>query len=1441
MHCASSFLFIALYLICKFWYTNWKLSHKFPPSIMSILGSRQFLLSVFALSTLAFVATVNVRDGASLSGQAIGKPQPEINAFTTSQCEEGVVIKANDHNQVRCSGTGTFPMFTGTFEKNDKLRFWGYEFNGDEPPFNGKFKVSRGELRVNPKYGIINKLGDFQRGKAYYFMTEQDLFFKCGEGLSLRKESISATIAVAVKSLATTDTATENQNDINLLRFEARAGAVEDVLLTTVAFADETDPKNLYNVVNYTLWVDTDDNGKVDTILEGNGVSDGNRVVMDNLKGGGYSIPAEKTIVFELHGDMASALTSSQMQLAFATTADKPYIKVETLDDGTGLSGIETDGKCNAESCQIFVTTQKSTEWRLTSQGNLLVKQDSTPLRSHQYLGGELGEPALRLTFRADSEPIDVTDIRLTDLRGSRSIDRLELYMQGATTPFAQATVGGCGNDVPANNGSTFCANMENQQFIVPENEEIDVIVRPRIKSDTNGGESGEQITVGLTLDTPQSIEARGFSYSNELSWNNGDGNMTGEIFVGTNGSSSELNKDIVGKENVIVMSKITSITNANPDPDWTPVPTGIAPIGQFKFGAANHSNSNNGMNDAVIDDIVFDIYSENIVIDPDSFRLYNKANPTVQTSCEYAVRGDSTLVVCENLSDSSIDTEIYQGSSITLVLEANIINSEISASQMSSLQVSLTNLGEIGNQETHIQWIDRDSGSSESHKWIEGFYDAIKSTGYDGAGGSGPDPTEAGSLFITQDSTPISNHQILGGTLSDPLLILNLRTDSEPIDVTYIGIDIEGEDQSIERLELYLEGSPTPFAHATFGGARDGDDLGANMHNQQFVIPEGEAMDVIVRALISSDQASGVSGDEFAIAVDQVLARGAESNNDLSINDADGVQEGEIFIGTPNPSEPNEAIIGLMNVVVLSKITSITNANPDPDWTPVPTGIAPIGQFKFGAANHSNSNNGMNDAVIDDIVFDIYSENIVIDPDSFRLYNKANPTVQTSCEYAVRGDSTLVVCENLSDSSIDTEIYQGSSITLVLEANIINSEISASQMSSLQVSLTNLGEIGNQETHIQWIDRDSGSSESHKWIEGFYDAIKSTGYEGAGGSGPVPTCNNNGVCDQNENCECSDCDGEQDGCIDGFICIDGTCDIPEAAEECGNGKLESKEECDDGNSTEGDGCSNTCMKEFCGDGIVQTAIGEQCDNGAVCSHDPSISCRANIDCNRCMLIIGAKTKRCGRDPYATICESDIHCTDVEKSNTCLYYTKLDPSCSSTCIKSEPICGNGKLEAKEQCDDNNEDDEDGCSSMCTVEDGWQCFGDPSECKIFIPTLSVPESTSVTLHSIKTQGDMILITYSKKFDTCAVLETSRGLMKVSISYLCRRGDNITSYIPITSATKEFVQPGIRARLCHIDQINFCSNTQFINNQSFGANILATFSKIPSVIASLLSLT
>lgn len=54
----------------------------------------------------------------------------------------------------------------------------------------------------------------------------------------------------------------------------------------------------------------------------------------------------------------------------------------------------------------------------------------------------------------------------------------------------------------------------------------------------------------------------------------------------------------------------------------------------------------------------------------------------------------------------------------------------------------------------------------------------------------------------------------------------------------------------------------------------------------------------------------------------------------------------------------------------------------------------------------------------------------------------------------------------------------------------------------------------------------------------------------------------------------------------------------------CGNSTLEGSEECDDGNTVSEDGCSDTCLNEFCGDGVLQAGLGETCDDGNTTSGD---------------------------------------------------------------------------------------------------------------------------------------------------------------------------------------------------------------------------------------------
>ena len=138
------------------------------------------------------------------------------------------------------------------------------------------------------------------------------------------------------------------------------------------------------------------------------------------------------------------------------------------------------------------------------------------------------------------------------------------------------------------------------------------------------------------------------------------------------------------------------------------------------------------------------------------------------------------------------------------------------------------------------------------------------------------------------------------------------------------------------------------------------------------------------------------------------------------------------------------------------------------------------------------------------------------------------------------------------------------------------------------------------------------------------------------------------------------------------------------AASTCGNGVIEFGENCEDGNTTSGDGCSSTCVIEshytcpvlgmpcihdvICGDRMIEGK--EECDDGNTTSGD---GCAA--DC----------TLECGwQCPPGAVCRA-------------------------------AKCGDGKVAGNEQCDDGNTTDGDGCGADCTLEskpaavaEGWVC-------------------------------------------------------------------------------------------------------------------------------------
>jgi cysteine-rich repeat protein len=125
----------------------------------------------------------------------------------------------------------------------------------------------------------------------------------------------------------------------------------------------------------------------------------------------------------------------------------------------------------------------------------------------------------------------------------------------------------------------------------------------------------------------------------------------------------------------------------------------------------------------------------------------------------------------------------------------------------------------------------------------------------------------------------------------------------------------------------------------------------------------------------------------------------------------------------------------------------------------------------------------------------------------------------------------------------------------------------------------------------------------------------------------------------------------------------------------CGNGVVESGEDCDDGNVKSGDGCSDVCRNEcwwyvnsgpvdVCGDGILDR--NERCDDGNTVSGDG--------------------------------CSGD--CLRIELGH---HFTSPGKPCT-------PLCGDGIVTPPETCDDGNDVDGDGCTRFCLVQPGWQCSG-----------------------------------------------------------------------------------------------------------------------------------
>lgn len=577
--------------------------------------------------------------------------------------------------------------------------------------------------------------------------------------ISGNKQRIAAAnLTIGVKNIGASDTSVKNVKNLNIFRFEARAGEAKDVLLTKVAFAANSG--SLLNGQNYTLWVDTNGDQTVDTVLQSGVTSQSSTITFSKIVNGGFVVAKEKTIIFEVHTDIAASLVENSNRNWLAIrfdTSSSSYIEAQDYVRGSSLSGINTNGTCST-TCDITVSdavAANSKAFLLVSQGDLFVINDTVSVKNHQLLGGTVSDEVFRLQFTAKNEAIDVYALQLS-VSGSlaTTVNSLELWFTTGTSAFATATTSGCGSDETfssagnngAGNSKTFCAKMQSSQLIVGKNSDVKVLVKANMKDDLSGATPGEQIQ--LLIDHTRAfnnatgsgaVRARGRDSSNDLIANDGDSVSDGEVFIGVSTPTAS-NTLVRGVTHYSVLSKIASIVNAFPDTGTT-LSTGIVNLGMFKISAANNVNAQNGYNKVVMSGVIFNVIANNININATSFVFFNNTNPTVTSACTARntsgglntnVASGSFLVDCNGLPASSVNVTVDPGTDLTFVLQGNVTNNDVTPAASSTLLVSIQNLSSIGytalgygsssSTLSHFQWRDKDDSTSTTatFNWVE-------------------------------------------------------------------------------------------------------------------------------------------------------------------------------------------------------------------------------------------------------------------------------------------------------------------------------------------------------------------------------------------------------------------------------------------------------------------------------------------------------------------------------------------------------------------------------------------------------------------------------------------------------------------------------------------------------------------------------------------------
>ncbi len=298
----------------------------------------------------------------------------------------------------------------------------------------------------------------------------------------------------------------------------------------------------------------------------------------------------------------------ARLTIAFAAEAEGRLDELRAAEGASSSSRRSSSRSSSSRSSTSSMSSRSSSSMSSSSRSSTSSAMSEVTVRSHILLLGELSPAIAAADFFSSLEPVDIGDIDITLASGVTSIQSLLIYDEFGTQIATASRVNG--------SNTQFHADIPFGSMLLPYKEERFVYIRARLKSDSDGGVSGEDLRV-----TEIEVTGEGRWSSEEYR------NSTTETFPTFE----------------TALARITAVENAGPAEGGVVISGPGRTLGEFRFTA----DTPESLNPARLTSLTFTAEMSN-GITLSNVMLRNTDNST-STACSVS----STTITCSGIDQS--------------------------------------------------------------------------------------------------------------------------------------------------------------------------------------------------------------------------------------------------------------------------------------------------------------------------------------------------------------------------------------------------------------------------------------------------------------------------------------------------------------------------------------------------------------------------------------------------------------------------------------------------------------------------------------------------------------------------------------------------------------------------------------------------------------------